>query len=155
MGPGGFLKRRFLGSLDVTGSVTSAMSIYPSLPVLRMKPKVKMLARFVVRGGHPMGIIRLSCRSMTCLHRGFPTLRSGVVRSSFLGLGLRGLFSKGPFILANGCPCGVSDRVFFGVLSCGSLVPYYAKVVRGRITRHVTTNPKDGACNVLDVLVRT
>lgn len=92
---------------------------------------------------------------MTCLQRTCPSLRSGVVRSSFLGVGLRHLFSKRPFILAKGCPCGVSDRVFFGVLSGGSLVPYYAKVVRGRMTRHVTTKPNDGACNVLDILVRT
>lgn len=155
MGPGGFLKRRFLGSLGITRSVTSAISAFPRLPVLRMKPNVKMLARFLIGGRQPIGIIRISCRSMTCLHRTCPSLRSRVVRSSFLGVGLRQLFSNGPFMLANGCPCGVSDRVFFGVLSGGSVVPYYANVVRGRMTRHVTTKPNDGACNVLDMLVRT
>ncbi len=155
IGPGGFLKRRFLGSLGVTRSVTSAISTYPTLPVLRIKPNVNIVARFLIQGSHPIGIIRVSFRSITCLHSRFPTLRRGVVRSSFLGVRLRQAFSNQPFILANGCPCGVSDRVFFGVLSCGSLVPYYANVVRGRITRHVTTNPNDGACNVLDMLVRT
>lgn len=155
MGPGGFLKRRFLGSLGITRSVTSAISAFPALPVLRIKPKVNILARFLMGGRHPIGMMRMSCRSMTCLHRTCPSLRSYVVRSSFLGVGLRHIFGNGRFILAKGCPCGVSDRVFFGVLRGGSLVPYYANVVRGRMTRHVTTKPKDGACNVLDMLVRT
>lgn len=155
MGPGGGLNRRFLASLGVTGHVTSAISTYPSVPILRVKPNVNILARCLMRGPHPMGTIRVSSRSMTCLRRGFPALGSGVVKRSFLEVSLGRVFSKGRFILANGCPCSVSSRVFFGVLSCGSLVPYYANVVRQRITLHVTSRPNGGTCNVLDMLVRT
>lgn len=154
IGPGGTLKRRFLGSLRVTRHVTSALSSCGRLPMLRVNPKVNILARFLLRGKRSLAMIRLSVRSISCLRRGFPILRNGVLTRSFLHLSLNGLFPS-RFYIVNGCPCGVSDRVFFGILSCGRRVPYYSNVVRGRITRHLTTNPNDGACNVLDILLRT
>ncbi len=151
--PGGGLNRRFLHSLAVTRHVTSAISIVPSVPILRIKPNVKILAGCLVSGNHRFTTVRVSNRDITCLRGACPALP--ILRSSFLAVSLAALFSNHPFILANGCPCSVSSRVFFHLLTRESHVPYYAKVVRHRITLHLTSPPRGGTCNVLDILLRT
>lgn len=155
---GGF-NRGFLVSARMLSGVVTTTRVAGSSFMLRVKPKVKAVARCLTYTTEGIITIRVSGTLVPVLRSALSSCSgTHIVGGSILGMSVTGLTrrrgKKGPVGIITGLPCCVAApvvvKLFRGRIPVGDV----AIVIRGRITSHVRIKPKAGSCNTLSLTIR-
>lgn len=140
----GSLNRGFLVGPSIYPEVTRLSNTKRRINMVRINPKVKILAARLYSLTSGIMTIRLSGQLLPILRRAL-SRRSGIgiMGSSVLGVSLRGLvrrrFRNVSIIIYTGLPCCVASPMVVGLLRSELPVYTVAIVIRGRTTRQVYT----------------